>query len=155
MATFGAARWTLIGSGDIPDLAVGHHLAAGLHKVFAVLESHQPPVHDPSVGGVQGHYSLQRRTDLGPCSHLGPPPTTQEPHPAVGLALADLLGVDDAEVAHVVLHAALVQSFQPGNLLLLHSHNELPVGKKQGSETAKQKEAASDGAGGQTFPHLL
>lgn len=58
-ATFGAACWTLIGCGDVVDLTVRQHLAAGLHKVFAVLESHQTPVHDAGVGGVQGHYSLQ------------------------------------------------------------------------------------------------
>lgn len=76
MATFRAACWTLMGCGYIVDLAVRHHLAAGLHEVFAVLERHQPPVHDASVGGVQGHDSLQGRDALGPCSHrcLRPPP---------------------------------------------------------------------------------
>lgn len=76
MATFRAACWTLMGCGYIVDLAVRHHLAASLHEVFAVLERHQPPVHDASVGGVQGHDSLQGRDALGPCSHrcLRPPP---------------------------------------------------------------------------------
>lgn len=68
-------------------------------------------------------------------------------HSAVRLSLSDSLGVNNAEVAHVVLHAALVQSFQSGYLLLLHGHNELSTqkhadehGEKHGAETHRKTE---------------
>lgn len=44
---------------------------------------------------------------------------------AVRLPLSDSFGVDDAEVAHVVLQPAFVQRLQSGYLLLLHGHDEL------------------------------
>lgn len=44
-------------------------------------------------------------------------------YPAVRLSLSDPLGVDNAEVAHFVLQAAFVQSFQSGNFFLLYSHD--------------------------------
>lgn len=56
-------------------------------------------------------------------------------HPAERLSLADAFGVDDAQVPHIVLHAALVQGLEARYLLLLHSHNELPE-QRSGGEKA-------------------
>lgn len=53
----------------------------------------------------------------------------QRSYPAVRLALPDAFAVNNAEVADVVLHAALVQSFESGYLFLLHGHNELHTAK--------------------------
>lgn len=57
--TFGTPLWALLRHGDVVDLRLGDHGAAGLLKVFAVPESDQPPVHDACVRRVQGHDALR------------------------------------------------------------------------------------------------
>ena len=46
-------------------------------------------------------------------------------YPTVRLSFSDFFGINDAKVSHVILHAALIQGFESGYLLLLHCNNEL------------------------------
>lgn len=47
------------------------------------------------------------------------------PYPAEGLLLLDFLGSNEFQPWDVVLQPPLIQSFEPWNLLLFHSHNQL------------------------------
>lgn len=147
--TLCAPLWALLRHGDVVDLRLGDHGAAGLLKVFAVLESDHPPVHDAGVRRVQGHDALRGKQTLQTSGRTdrqtSSPELRREPldgcsHPAERLSLADAFGVDDAQVADVVLQAALVQGLQPGYLLLLHGHDELPSkGEKTVTSVAVKK----------------
>lgn len=71
--TLGAPLRALLRHGDVVDLRLGDHGAAGLLKVLAVLQSDQPPVHDASVRRVQGHDALREKQTLqasGPTDRL-------------------------------------------------------------------------------------
>lgn len=68
--TLSAPCWALLGHGNIIDLRFSYHRAARLFKVFAVPESHHPPVHNAGVGWIQGQYTLQGRHTIGLHCHL-------------------------------------------------------------------------------------
>lgn len=68
--TLSAPCWALPGHGNIIDLRFSYHRAACLLKVFTVPESHHPPVHNASVGWIQGHYTLQRRHTISLRCHF-------------------------------------------------------------------------------------
>lgn len=130
--TFSAPSWTLLDNRNVIDLIFGYYRAACLLKVGAVPESHHPPVYNASVGRIQGHYTLTR-------VHCEPlllyfllyewKQGLKVFYPAVWLSLSDSICINKTKVAHVVLQAALIQSFQSWYLLLLHSHNKLPKQK--------------------------
>lgn len=83
------------------------------------------------------------------CSVGAPAAADEDSHPAVRLSFSDFLGADDTEVPHIVLHAALVKSFQSGDLFLLHSHDELPTHKYRSTGDRHKTTSSTAAIGGQ------
>lgn len=65
------------------------------------------------------------------------------PYPAEGLLLLDFLGSDEFQPRDIVLQPPLIQSFEPWNFIVFHSHYQLWE-RKRGTAVSKTEPGQLD-----------